>query len=160
MKARASSSLGRAGRGAGFTLLELLVAIAVAALLLTAVPAMLSRGLATMEYRSAVRELVAGLKGARRAAMDTGRSVAFQVDTAAHRFGTGVELDGEIPRTLGVELTVAETEVESPDRGAIRFYPDGSATGGSIQLLRPGGGGVRLRVDWLLGRISQEPPEP
>ncbi|MFZ5655064.1 MAG: pilus assembly FimT family protein [Pseudomonadota bacterium] len=158
--APASTSLGRAGRGAGFTLLELLVAIAVAALLLTAVPAMLSRGLATMEYRSEVRELVAGLKGARRAAMDRGESVAFWVDTAARRFGTGTELDGEIPADLQVELTVAETEVESPERGAIRFYPDGSATGGSIQLLRPGGGGVRLRVDWLLGRISQEPPEP
>lgn len=153
-------ALAGAGRGAGFTLLELMVAIAVAALLLTAVPPLLSRGLDTMQYRTAVRELVAGLKGARRAAMETGRSVAFTVDTAAHRFGVDPDLEGSIPGELQVRLTVAETEIEDPDRGAIRFYPDGSATGGSIELLRPAGGGVRLRVDWLLGRISQEPPEP
>jgi len=54
---------------------------------------------------------------------------------------------------------VADSEVQTPERGAIRFYPDGSATGGSIQLLRPGGAGVRLRVDWLLGTIRQEAPQ-
>ena len=146
-------------RDAGFTLLELLVAIAVAALLLTAVPPMLSRGFDAMAYRAAVRELVAGLKGARRAAMETGRSVAFVVDTAAHRFGPEGALNGELPRSVQVQLTVADSEIDSPERGAIRFYPDGGATGGSIQLLRPGGSGVRLRVDWLLGTVSQEAPE-
>ena len=29
-------------------------------------------------------------------------------------------------------------------------------TGGSIDILRPSGGGVRLRVDWLFGRVEQE----
>ncbi|GMU47658.1 MAG: hypothetical protein AMXMBFR26_24400 [Porticoccaceae bacterium] len=147
-------------RGAGFTLLELLVAIAVAALLLTAVPPMLSRGYDAMAYRTAVRELMAGLKGARRAAMETGRSVAFVVDTAARRFGTEDALNGELPAALQVRLIVADREIDSAERGAIRFYPDGGATGGSIQLLRPGGSGVRLRVDWLLGTVSQEAPEP
>ncbi len=147
-------------RGAGFTLLELLVAIAVAALVLTVVPPMLSRGYETMAYRAAVRELVAGLKGARRAAMETGRSVAFVVDTAARRFGVDGALTGELPPAVQVRLTVADREIDSSERGAIRFYPDGGATGGSIQLLRSGGGGVRLRVDWLLGTVSQEVPEP
>ncbi len=154
-----SLSLSEAGRGAGFTLLELLVAIAVAALVLATAPPLLSRGFEAMEYRSTVRELVAELKGARRRAMETGRSVAFTVDTEARRFGVDGRLAGDIPAELIVQLTVADAEVVDPSRGSIRFYPDGSATGGSIQLLRPAGGGVRLRVDWLLGRISQEPPE-
>lgn len=144
---------------AGFTLLELLVALAVAALLASAVPPMLSRGYEAMAYRGAVRDLVAGLKGARRAAMETGREVAFTLDTAARRFGTDGELNGRLPSALRVELVVADSEVQTPERGAIRFYPDGSATGGSIQLLRPGGAGVRLRVDWLLGTIRQEAPQ-
>lgn len=150
----------RTVRGAGFTLLELLVAITLVALLLTAVPPMLARGYEAMAYRTAVRELVAGLKGARRAAMDAGRSVAFTVDTEARRFGTGAELTGELPDAVQVQLTVADSEVDSPARGTIRFYPDGGATGGSIELLRARGGGVRLRVDWLLGTISQEAPDP
>ena len=150
----------RGARSAGFTLLELLVAITVAALLLMVAPPMLSRGFEAMAYRSAVRELVAGLKGARRTAMETGRDVAFVVDTAAHRFGIDDALNGELPGSVQVQLTVADSEIANPERGAIRFYPDGSATGGSIQLLRSGGAGVRLRVDWLLGTISQEAPDP
>lgn len=145
--------------GAGFTLLELLVVIVVVALLLTAVPPMLARGYEAIAYRTAVRELVAGLKGARRAAMDAGHSVTFTVDTEARRFGAGEDLAGELPGSVQARLTVADSEVDS-GRGAIRFYPDGGATGGSIELLRSGGGGVRLRVDWLLGTISQEALDP
>lgn len=144
-------------RGAGFTLLELIVALAVAALLLATAPPMLSRAMETMEYRAAVRHLLAGLKGARHAAVDSGASVAFTVAPTAHRFGIGDQLTGELPPRLTLRLVVADAEVGA-EQGSIRFYPDGSATGGSIEILRPSGTGVRLRVDWLLGRITQEAP--
>jgi general secretion pathway protein H len=147
----------RSERGAGFTLLELIVALAVAALLLAAAPPLLSRAMETMEYRAAVRHLLAGLKSARQAAVDSGTSVAFTVAPTAHRFGIGDQLTGELPARLTLRLVVADAEVGA-ERGSIRFYPDGSATGGSIEILRPSGAGVRLRVDWLLGRITQEAP--
>ncbi|MFP5414226.1 MAG: GspH/FimT family pseudopilin [Gammaproteobacteria bacterium] len=156
MTQRAPASPG-SERGAGFTLLELMVALAVVALLLTTAPPMLSRAMETMEYRAAVRHLLAGLKGARQTAIETGTSVAFTVAPNEHRFGVGDELTGELPPRLVLRLVVADAEI-GRDRGAIRFYPDGSATGGSIEILRPSGEGVRLRVDWLLGRISQEAP--
>jgi general secretion pathway protein H len=154
---RAPASSG-SGHGAGFTLLELMVALAVVALLLTTAPALLSRAMETMEYRAAVRHLLAGLKSARHTAVETGASVAFTVAPAEHRFGIGEQLTGELPTRLILRLVVADAEISDRDRGAIRFYPDGSATGGSIEILRPSGEGVRLRVDWLLGRISQEAP--
>jgi len=36
---------------------------------------------------------------------------------------------------------------------AIRFYPDGSSTGGSIDL-SVNGEGYRIKVDWLTGGVS------
>ena len=79
------------------------------------------------------------------------------MDAEAHRFGVGSEPARVIPSKLKVRTIVADSEVDADGRAGIRFYADGSATGGSIELERPGGGGLRLRVDWLLGRVSQEP---
>lgn len=145
----------RRGRGGGFTLVELVVAVAIAAALLVAAPLALGPLRATAEYRAAVRGLLAGLREARLEAERSGRPVAFTVDLRARRFGVDDRLRGRLPDAVDVHLVVAGREV-SGDRGAIRFYPDGSATGGSIELVRAGGGGLRLRVDWLLGRVSQE----
>lgn len=145
-------------RAGGFTLLELLVAISIAAALLATVPVALVRAYETMEYRATVRNLVAGLKSARLEAARTGRDVPFTVDLDARRFGVGDRLRARLPDSLEVRVIVAERELRG-GRSAIRFYPDGSATGGSIELHRSAGGGLRLRVDWLLGRVSQEPLE-
>jgi general secretion pathway protein H len=59
-----------------------------------------------------------------------------------------------------VRATVAGTELSAQQEAAIRFLPDGGATGGSIDILRASGQGVRLRVDWLSGRITQEALAP
>ena len=150
-RARASASV----RGRGFTLIELVVALAVAGLLLAVVPLSLQRAHETAEYRATVRHMLAGLKSARHEAMRSGRVTAFAVDLEQRRFGVEDRLERGIADALEVSLVVAEQDIDARGSGRIRFYPDGSATGGSIDLLRPSGDGVRLRVDWLLGSISQ-----
>ena len=55
---------------------------------------------------------------------------------------------------------MANNELSSGQDGAIRFLPEGGATGGSVDIVRPSGSGVRLRVDWLSGRVEQEPITP
>jgi len=46
-------------------------------------------------------------------------------------------------------------EFEFADRVArIRFYPGGNATGGSVEIVRASGTGVRLQADWLDGRVT------
>ena len=79
--------------------------------------------------------------------------------TEQRRFGSGTEMQHAFPDSLTVGMVVAEQDIDADGTGRIRFYPDGSATGGSIDILRDNGVGVRLRVDWMLGRISQFPIE-
>ena len=43
---------------------------------------------------------------------------------------------------------------------SIRFLPRGGASGGSVDIVRPSGSGVRLRVDWFTGRVEQEAIAP
>jgi len=141
----------------GFTLIELVVALSVMMLLAATVPVAASKLHESMQYRSTVKELVAALKGARLEAARTGTSVPFALDLAQRSFGVGERRDERIPETLAIRLITAQREIAPTEGvGMIRFFPDGSSTGGTIELRRPSGDGVGLRVDWLLGRISQE----
>ena len=53
----------------------------------------------------------------------------------------------------GIEMS----EASGQRLAAIRFLPQGGATGGSVDVLRPGVGGVRITVDWLSAAVSQTP---
>jgi general secretion pathway protein H len=145
---------------AGFTLLELMVAMAVAAMLLAVVPPSLQRLKASADYRGTLRGIAADLATARAQAAAGGRDVAFRVDLEARRYG----LEGGPPRAVPEGLRLRVTSAAEEGRGQriarIRFRPDGQATGGSIEVIRPSGEGARLRADWLDGRVSLEPLSP
>ena len=142
-----------AGRRAatGFTLVELIVALAIASLLLALAPAALDRLYEGMQYRSAVREVLAALQAARTRAQVSGQAVDFHVDPG----GGGYGFDGAPVRRMPERISLRALGTGAAAGLTIRFYPDGSASGGELELLRPGGDGVRLQVDWLLGRVVQ-----
>lgn len=142
-------------RTCGFTLLELLVVLAVAGTLLALAPVAYTRFKETSDYRDTVRRMAADLATARREAAESGRATAFAVDLQARVFGVEGRAAHAIPEPLQVRATVAEIEfAEATAR--IRFYPLGNTTGGNIEIRRPSGVGVRLHADWLDGRITMQ----
>lgn len=141
---------------AGFTLVELLVVLAVAALLIGVLPFAVSRFQDAAEYRNTVRQIIAEMVAARQRAIAQGRDVVFRVDLDGRRYGHDEQLKHRVPEVLELRARVAESEFGADKVAGIRFLPQGGATGGSIDILRPGGGGVRVSADWLFGRISQE----
>ena len=140
----------------GFTLIELIVSIAIAALLIGAIATNYARMHQAMEYRSTVRGVLAGLSAARNKAQRSGQSASFVIDLQARSYGIDDRILGRVPEAVDVRVLGASAEA-GQGRSAIRFLPQGGATGGSIDVLRAASGeGVRLRVDWLLGSIVQE----
>lgn len=152
---RAHLATARHRRRHGFTLVELVVALGIATLMLATVPAAVTRAFDTMEYRSTVRHMLTELKRARLHAMHSGQATVFAYEPQSRRFGVGERLSREVPTKLAIAMIVADTEVVAT-RAGIRFYADGGASGGSIDLIRPSGDGVRISVDWLLGRARQQ----
>lgn len=146
------------GRARGFTLLELIVAISIAALVVAVAPAAIDRARDSLSYRATVRELLSGLRDARHRSAGSGRPVYFSVNPEKHLFGVDGKMDGHIPETLAVRITAAQELASDDGTWRLVFNPDGSSSGGSVEIRRPSGQGVRLRVDWLLGRITQEAP--
>jgi general secretion pathway protein H len=145
-----------AARGPGFTLVELLVVLAIAALLMTAIPPLFSAAFPGIELKAAARRTMATLRLARETAIRTGTDTALVVDVEERR----LELPGFktvfLPHRLRIELNVASREQLDPQRGAIRFFPDGTSTGGVVTLARGDGqaqSGFQVGVNWLTGRV-------
>ncbi len=137
----------------GFTLIELLVVMAVMALVLLVVPPMFSGSLSRAELGSAAREVAAGLREARSQAIRRNREVAFTVDVDARRYRIDDAAVRQLPTGPDLSLFTARSEQLDEVSGSIRFFPDGSSTGGRVTL----GGDARkyhVEVDWLTGRVS------
>ena len=146
-------------RERGFTLIEVMVVFAIMALVMAVVPIAYDKMHSAAQYRDVVRGMVANLRAARQRAELSGRDVLFSVDLRQRLYGLEGAPEQSIPEAVSVRATVASTEVRD-DRFAIRFLPSGGASGGSLDVTRSSGDGVRLRVDWFSGRIEQEPLKP
>lgn len=153
MNPRVATTPGPDTTAGGFTILELLLAITIAGLVLAvAVPASV-RLYQSTQYRGAVRDVLNLLASARYQAINSGRpqDVVIQPGTRELRFRDTVE---HLPASLNVVVHSA-SELNRQDAGIIRFYPDGGSSGGGVDIEVPGRIGVRIDVDWLVGRVSQ-----
>jgi general secretion pathway protein H len=86
--------------------------------------------------------------------MMRGHSEAFLVDTSSGSFRAGT---GTAPRRIpgGVQVLLITATQEQVDEkiGGIRFFADGSSTGGGVRLVK-GNNRDQVLVDWLTGRVS------
>lgn len=141
----------------GFTLVELLVVLALLALAYGMAAPSLGRAIGSGEMHVAARELAAALREARAAAVGGGRAVRFVVDGAAGAYGTGQQRRA-VPRGIEIAAEVPDSRRLSARVAAIDFFPDGASTGGRVVLAQRGGGAsVAVAVDWLTGRVGASP---
>ncbi len=147
-------------RGSGFTLVELLVVLAIISLLLSLVPVAFDRVLPGLQLDATTRDLAAALRQARSRAIRDNRDTALVVDLDERRFEVeGVGRVYEIDQDIEVTLLTAAQELEGEGRGRIRFFPDGTSTGGRVTLSGAGASKM-VEVDWLSGRVATgAPPE-
>jgi len=138
----------------GFTLLELLVVLVIAVLLVAVVPPLISGMSGATELRSAARQLAAGLRFARNEAVTRQREAVLTLDLSKHRFAvSGDPREIALPESLSLHLYTAQSELLDQATGNIRFFPDGSSTGGAVTVSGPKLA-YRVNVDWLTGAIA------
>lgn len=112
------------------------------------------RGASIADLKSAARSLASGLRQAQSMAMVSRRDAVLTVDMEAHEYVLAGETRARrLPKDIELKLVTAQSEITSDTRGAIRFYPDGSSTGGRITV-KAGERQYLVDVDWLTGRVS------
>ena len=143
----------RAGQH-GFTLLEILIVLVIGVLLVALVPPLLSGMSGAAELRGAARQLAAGLRNARNEAITRQQEAVLTLDLERRRFGvTGDPREIALPESVALKLYTAQSELLDSATGGIRFFPDGSSTGGAITVSGPKLA-YRVNVDWLTGTVA------
>lgn len=141
----------------GYTLIEVLVALAVIGMVLAAVPLMAGGPRPGAEARAAAIEVASALRRTRTAAIAGFRSETFILDIERGTYRAGAAgSETPLPEGLEVALYTARSELEDETTGRIRFFPDGSATGGRVTLVG-GSHSYVVAVDWLTGTVEVEP---
>ncbi len=138
-------------REAGFTLIEMLVVLTIVGLIGGLVLARGPAHSAALDMRAATTTVSGALRLARTRAIATNRPVIVQFDPAHATLRVGADPVRGLPAGIGFSVIAAE------DQGAaIRFLPDGSSTGGRVELVGQGRA-AQVGVDWLTGRVSLAP---
>lgn len=146
------------GRASGFSLIELMLVMLLVVALFGLIGSSIGRSVRGAELRNEVRELIAGMRYTRGQAIVQRSETVFLVDADARTWqAIGREAE-QLPEGLDITLTTARSELTGENAGGIRFYPDGSSTGGSV-LLSVDERKWYVTVGWLTGEISQDPPE-
>ncbi len=149
----------RAGmRANGFTLVELMFVMIIAAVVLTLVGTSISRSISGAEMRTAARKLAASLRYTRTHAILVKSEQVFLIDTENHSYTAPGRETVKLPEGMNVQLTTARSELTSENVGGIRFYPDGGSTGGHV-LLEANERIYRVNVAWLTGEASVQREE-
>ncbi|HET7728792.1 MAG TPA: GspH/FimT family protein [Usitatibacter sp.] len=141
-------------REVGFTLLEVLVVLVIGAAMYALILGVPFRGASVADLKAAARTLASGLRQAQTLALVTRRDAVLTLDVEARQYVLAGETEPrDLPKKLELKLFTAQSEIQNENKGAIRFYPDGSSTGGRITV-KAGERQYLVDVDWLTGRVS------
>lgn len=138
---------------AGFTLIEMIVVIAILSLVLVLIGVRGTPVSPATHARAAAEEIAGSLRRARAEALMGNVEIPFTLVLAPGGYSVGNGVRQVLPGDVRLALFTQQDEVVSGRQGRIRFFPDGSSSGGRISLA----GGERVwwvGVDWLSGRVT------
>jgi general secretion pathway protein H len=153
MISRSEPLLPRGARHGGFTLIEMIVVLAILGFALVLVVGYKPPWSSGLGLKGTAAELASGLRLARSEAIASNRSVVLGLDLIGHRYRVGTGAERRLPGNVSIELLTIAGERQGVGSGDISFNPDGSSTGGRITLA-DGRQRLAVGVDWLTGRIS------
>ncbi|WP_085907093.1 GspH/FimT family protein [Kiloniella majae] len=141
----------------GFTLIELMVVLLVLGVVGVMAPVAWKAVMPGVTLRSEASEMSDLLRQLRAEAITNNKSAVFELDINEKSYRAGLlGVSQSLSKNIEVRFIAARDETAGGSVGGIRFYPDGSTTGGQITLSTPKGQSVLIRVDWLTGRVTVE----
>lgn len=138
----------------GFTLLELIIVLLISVLGFAVIGSNISSGNQTTRLQAAARDIASALRYAHGQALMSRQPVSVAVNLAENSYRiSNRDKIYRLDERIDISLTVAEEEFADGQEGSIKFFGDGSSTGGRITLewgpqLR------RIDVNWMTGAVA------
>lgn len=140
----------------GFTLLELILVLFVVILGFSVIGLNISSGNDATEHQSAARDLVSALRYAKGQALISHQETTIALDLNENTYSvSGRDKVFSIPDTIALTVVTAQEELTGKGLANIRFFPDGSSSGGRIKLER-NSAIWQLDINWLTGQVELE----
>ena len=143
----------------GFTLIEIMIVLVLAVLIMGVVVPRFSSGTASVQFRSATKEVASGLRYIRMQAVTNNQETEFIFNLDENYYQlSGREKVFPIPDDIAVTVYTTTSLDSNNQQGVIRFFPDGSSTGGRITLETEDYKRL-IDVNWLTGQVEISDPE-
>ncbi|HCU90364.1 MAG TPA: hypothetical protein DGR97_10485 [Gammaproteobacteria bacterium] len=114
----------------------------------------MSQTLDTMRLKASVRSLLATAKTAHKIAQAEQREVKLIIDVESGTYHVDKQPSMSIrPADTNLKVTAAGSEYASKTTAGIRFFPDGSSSGGRVDLFLAGQHHT-IVIDWLTGFVK------
>jgi general secretion pathway protein H len=142
--------------GNGFALIEIVVAMAIVAIVVTLVLPRVSREPGPGALEAKAYEIAALFRDDRNAAMMGRREVVSRIELDRRIAVSGARNRAiRVPDSVQIHMVQSDQEAFAGG-GGIRFYPDGRTSGGVVTLHR-GKYGFQVSVNWLTANVEVAP---
>jgi general secretion pathway protein H len=138
---------------AGFTLLEMLIVIAIIALATAVALPILARPSDGVRLQATARDLINALRLTRAMAIARNAEIALTIDVDKRTIASAAIRTQSFSPDMTAELTFAQPEQTASAAGGFRFFPDGSSSGGDVRL-RLRSRAATVCVNWLTGEAQ------
>ena len=147
------NNAGRIVGDAGFTLIELIVLLAILALVAELVVSYGAPRSHVLELKIIASQMASEMRRARAEAIAHNRPVAIELDLAHRSYSIDHGSLHPLPTGVSIKLLTIVNERISAARADILFNPDGSSTGGRVYLA-DGKLQIIVGVEWLTGQVT------
>lgn len=139
---------------AGFTLFEMLAVLVVIAMTAAAIATLYRSPSGASQVKTQALIAASRLRDLRSNAMTSGSEsvAAIDVQRRSIEFSDGIA-PVLFSKSIELNVTGADSEKRAPGIAGVRFFPNGSSTGATIDL-KMEGQAYEIRINWLTGRVS------
>lgn len=138
----------------GFTLVEIIVVLVISVLGFSVISTNINSGNYGAKLELVTREIASALRYAQSQALLNQKSMAVDINLKDNSYSiSNQEKKYTLNQEISISLVIAEEEYSVEQIGSIRFFPDGSSTGGRIKL-QWGNQIKQIDVNWITGQVK------
>jgi len=138
----------------GFTLIELTVVMLIIVLGFSAIASNISAGNKSSQLKALTRDLASALRYARGQALISHDEISVAINLADNTYQvSNRDKVYHFSDEIEVTLVISQDEFKNEETGQLRFYADGSSSGGRITM-EWGELVNQIDVNWLTGKVA------